>query len=238
VADLIGTKRSYPSDPKVAAEQVFEKTILSKATSLQDLQNMSKSLMTGDLKAFPEGPQAMRELQSQTINHLIEKSNVGTLDQPRLSQTAFKREINRIGPDKLNFLLGTKTVRKLNDILRTMQETGVKPGKVAGSDTFLNFKMEAQRVAKEEAFHTLSSMSRFTGAISKLLKGRKETKALQTGVEESLYPRRASIEEIKQTAKKERAIRRKYRMEEIKAPAMIGGAVAGMNEDRPMAKAY
>lgn len=238
ISDLIGVKRSYSGDPKVAAESVFNKIILSKTTSLQDLQNVSRTLMSGDLKAFPKGPKAMRELQSQTINYLIEKSNIGTLDQPRLSQAAFKRELRNIGKDKLNYLLGKKSVDKLLDTLRTMEETKVAPGRIAGSETFLNFKMEAQRVAKEEAAHHLvSSFSWLRGPV-KFLKARKEAKALETGVEEALYPKRASLADIKAKAREEMAIKRKYRMEEAQPlPPAIAGATAAQ-EERNKAGAY
>lgn len=235
LADLVGTKFGYPADPKVASERIFERSMLSKSTSLKDLQNLGETLLGGDLKQFPEGPQAMRELQSHTITHLLEKSKAGTSEAPRLSHAAFTREVARIGKDKLDYLLGKDSVKQLEDTMKSMEETQVQPGKVSGSPTYLNQIMDENirstkdKVLEAAADHFLSALPWYaripakvgvgvSKASKKALEEQKtaqaKKQAFASAAEEALTPRRASLADIKEQAAKERAINEQMRLEE------------------------
>ena len=238
VADLIGTKRGYPLDPKVAPENVFKKTVLG--GSLQDLQNVTRTLMNGDLKQFPEGPQAMRNMQMRTIDHLIEKSipAAADMDNPRLAATAFRREVSKIGRDKLNHLLGKDAVDKLYDSIRTMQETQTKPGRAVGSETYLNFKMEQKRnlgkMAAEHLIGELPFIARIPAKLGmkkweKRIEEKARKTAMEEGVSEALTPHRAPAAEVTATARSEKAARRLQQSRTARpmaAPLAIGAESA------------
>ena len=215
IARLIEKKPGSRTDYKTANEDVFRKTVLN--SSLTELQDVTNSLLSADPKAHPQAIQAVRELQAQTIDHLLDRATNNVSEG--FSPAAYRKAVRDIGRDKLNHLLGKDAVARLDDILRTGREVKVSPGQsIGGSDTFLNLKMEAARIAQEEAKHHIVGMIPYAGRILKPLREWQAKKQaaveLQTQVGEALTPSRASAPTTKATAELERKKNKQYRLSE------------------------
>jgi len=122
-------------DRTIAFEDVFDHTILK--GSLDDVRAVRRTLQT----AGPDGVQAWKELQGQTINHIRETmgSNVArdAGGNVIVSPAKLDRLVMTLDADgKLDFLFGKKggeTIRSINDIAKDVY-TSV-PGSVNSSNT-------------------------------------------------------------------------------------------------------
>jgi len=123
VAKLLGTKAGY-TDRNVALSDVFDHIIMD--GSKEEMQSVAKLLK----KAGPEGEQAWKELQGQTVQYLRGQltKNVGnqiTFAKVKTAIDALERE------DKLSYLFGKQGRQELMDMRNYLQDALVKqPGAI------------------------------------------------------------------------------------------------------------
>lgn len=192
-------KRSR-TDYKTSDEDVFRKTVVS--GSKNDLASVIDTLKKHD-------PSKIGDIKSQTIDYIKEKSTSGIgLDQrgnASFSPSAFSKSMKDIGKEKLELLLGKETTRKLEDLLKSSREIKTQPGSVSNSTTSLNLMSELDRLAKGASVKAASSIPVVGKAISPLVdvyKSYQDKIKTQQAIDESLNPRFASHETVKNEAKK------------------------------------
>jgi len=117
VDKLLRTKKGT-DDRAVAFEDVFKHSVLD--GSLDDVQAIGRTLK----KAGPEGEQAWRELQGQTIQHIKDQvtRNIDTdmFGNPVVSPAKFKSIVRELDQDgKLDYLFGKKGAQEIRDLLET-----------------------------------------------------------------------------------------------------------------------
>lgn len=134
VAKLLRTKPGS-ADRSVAFEDVFQHSILD--GSLDDMRAIRRTLQT----AGPDGKQAWKELQGQTIKHLKEMATKSVqLDikgNPIASASALDKAISQLDKDgKLDFLFGKQDAAKLRDINDLAKDVYTSPpGAINSSNT-------------------------------------------------------------------------------------------------------
>lgn len=118
--DKLLRKKPGTSDRAVALEDVFEHSILK--GSLDDTRNVALAL-----KKTPEGQQAWKELQGQTIQHikdLVTKNMTkDSSGQVTISPKRFNSIVNELDQDgKLDYIFGkqgAQQIRNLNEVAST-----------------------------------------------------------------------------------------------------------------------
>lgn len=116
--DKLLSKKPGTSDRSVALEDVFGHSILN--GSLDDVRNIGRTLK----KAGPEGEQAWKELQGQTIEHIKDQvtRNIDTdsFGNPVVSPAKFKAVVRELDQDgKLDYIFGKKGAQEIRDLLET-----------------------------------------------------------------------------------------------------------------------
>ena len=130
------------SDRAVALEDVFTHSILS--GSQQDVRNIGLTLK----KAGPEGQQAWKELQGQTLQYIKDEVtkgvNINSAGDAVVSPAQFKRVVNTLDQDgKLDYLYGKKGAQEIRDLLETAinVNTKVKGAENTSGTTSAFFRM-------------------------------------------------------------------------------------------------
>jgi hypothetical protein len=116
--DKLLSKKSGTTDRAVALEDVFDHSILK--GSLDDVRSIGRTLK----KAGPEGEQAWRELQGQTIEQMkaavtknIQRDEVGN---PIVSPKQFDTFVKNLDSDgKLDYIFGKKGAQEIRDLRDT-----------------------------------------------------------------------------------------------------------------------
>jgi hypothetical protein len=116
--DKLLSKKAGTSDRAVALEDVFDHSIIK--GSLDDVRAIGRTLK----KAGPEGEQAWRELQGQTIEQMkaavtknIQRDEVGN---PIVSPKQFDSFVKNLDADgKLEYLFGKKGAQEIRDLRDT-----------------------------------------------------------------------------------------------------------------------
>jgi len=135
VRDLMRTRRGT-ADRQVALEDVFRRTILS--GSRDDLSMLRRTLQ---IAGGEEGHQAWRELQGQTLRHLLDEATKGVgsdiAGNSIFSAAKLQQAIRALDVDqRLEFVLGkqrAQMVRDINEIAKVV--TTVPPGALNTSNT-------------------------------------------------------------------------------------------------------
>ena len=251
IADLL--ERKTATDPKTATENVFQDTVIK--GSLEELKDVSRSLLTTDNPALvAKGTTAVRELQHQTIDHILRQATKSAtqtrLGQPEFSPAKFKQTIEesfgKAGKEKLEYLLGPEATRHLLNVSKSAIEAKTASGRMGQSRTSVDLLNDMARQARHEAaLYLLEHVpaGRLARVVVEPLKTHRATKATQTGIEEALYPRRASPEETKQLAKAERGERKAIKrgaMYPMALPASAASEAAQEEERnrRPLEQAF
>ena len=152
VDKLLRTKKGT-DDRVVAFEDVFKHSVLD--SSLDDLRNIGITLK----KAGPDGEQAFKELQGQTIEYIKDQvtRNIDTdsFGNPVVSPAKFKSVLRELDQDgKLDYLFGKKGAQELRDLLEaTILVNAPLKGAVNQSNTASAFiramdKIKASPLAK------------------------------------------------------------------------------------------
>lgn len=220
IARLIDKKSR--TDYKTSTEDVFKKTVVN--SSLDELKDVTTSLLDTDPKKNPKPWQAVREMQGQLIDHLLDKAGVGgealakgvtnERGSPTFSAPAFREAVRNIGRDKIEYLLGKDALERLYTTIQNARETKQAPGRVAGSDTAINTTDALRQAAMDSAKSTILSRVPGLKYIAPVLEERAKAKATASRIEESLTPRRASPEEIARQAKLAKKQESQYRLSE------------------------
>jgi CheY-specific phosphatase CheX len=126
VDKLLGTKAGY-ADRRVALDDVFKHVVLD--GSLEEMRTVTKLLK----KAGPEGQQAYKELQGQTIQYM--KDMLTKSDQPSFRN--LNTLINQLDTeDKLSYMFGKTGRNEILDLRDAIKDVLVKePGAVNYSNT-------------------------------------------------------------------------------------------------------
>jgi hypothetical protein len=117
VDKLLRTKPGT-TDRSVAYEDVFDHSILN--GSLDDVRAIGLTLK----KAGPEGQQAFKELQGQTIQYLKDKVSqsvdVDSFGNPVVSPAKFKSVVTQLDQDgKLDYIFGKSGAQEIRNLLET-----------------------------------------------------------------------------------------------------------------------
>ena len=117
VAKLLGTKAGY-ADRAVALSDVFDHVVLD--GSLEEMQSVTRLLK----KAGPEGEQAFKELQGQTIQYIRGQL---TKSPNQLSFTKVKNVIDSLEREnKLSYLFGKQGSQEILNLKDYLQDALVK----------------------------------------------------------------------------------------------------------------
>ena len=132
VANLL-TKVKGKDDPKVAASEAFQKSILN--ATPEEVTFLRRVLLTSG----KDGQKAMKELQGATIKHLENASTSGlqtdSMGRSIVSPAKLNQAVNALDADgRLDIILGkqqAQTVRDLNEVVKYVQT--VPPGTLINS---------------------------------------------------------------------------------------------------------
>lgn len=124
VARLVQTVRGM-EDPKVAADQVFQKSIMT--SSPEETTFLKRVLNTSG----KDGQQAWKELQGSLVRHIQDEATKGmgmdSADRPIISPSKLHSTVTALDKNgRLDIVLGKKnaeTVRDLNDVVRYVNTT-------------------------------------------------------------------------------------------------------------------
>jgi hypothetical protein len=116
--DKLLRQKPGTTDRAVAFEDVFDHSVLN--GSLDDVRAIGMTLK----KAGPEGQQAWKELQGQTIQYMkdqVSKSvDVDSFGNPVVSPAKFKSVVTQLDQDgKLDYVFGKKGAQEIRDLLAT-----------------------------------------------------------------------------------------------------------------------
>ena len=135
IIDRLMSTKPGTQDRAIAFEDVFDRSILG--GSLDDVRAVRRTLQT----AGPEGQQAWRELQGQTLNHLKEEITKNAqrdiYGNPVVSAAQFNKIVTGLDKDgKLDFLFGKQGAQKIRDVRDiSLDVLTSPPGSVNTSNT-------------------------------------------------------------------------------------------------------
>jgi hypothetical protein len=210
--------KSTRTDLLTAAEDVFNKTVIG--GSIDELGQVVSSLRTAGKEQMPAATQALKDLQTRTIDHLSEAATRNSKgDRINFSPAGMKKAMTDIGDERLNLLLGKEAVNELKKTLRNAEDVKTNPVRAPGSDTSLNQRTMVEKLATEHAEHVLKGvLPSWAGRIMDSVRARAQERAgklkMDQAVDESLTPRRASLSDVAAEADKTRKERSKYVMKE------------------------
>lgn len=154
IAQIVGQKSK--TDRVTALESVWDKTVLSKASSIADLTKVRDTLLKStDRATRDEGRKAWKDMVGQTVAYIKKEAVSGPKDQngvENLSPAKLKAAIERIGDKKLEVLLGKSQLAKLKEISEVAQDVKTMPPYKGGSTTTANALTLLDRVL-EKAKH-------------------------------------------------------------------------------------
>ena len=146
VARLVQTVRGM-EDPKVAADQVFQKSIMT--SSPEEITFLKRVLNTSG----KDGQQAWKELQGSLVRHIQDEATKGmgmdSADRPIISPAKLHQTVSALDKNgRLDIVLGKKNaevVRDLNDVVRYVNTT--PPGTLINNSGTVGVLMAAMAEA-------------------------------------------------------------------------------------------
>jgi hypothetical protein len=177
---LIRTKPNS-DDRLVAFEDVFQKSIIN--GSLDDVKNLGYALK----KAGPEGQQAFRELQGQTIEFLKDKVtqsiDTDSFGNPVVSPAKFKSVVRELDQDgKLDYLFGKKGAQEIRDLMET---TILVNAPLKGAANYSNTSSALIQALDRISASPIGKIP-VLGTITRYSFEKAQQKALQKKIEESI----------------------------------------------------
>jgi hypothetical protein len=177
---LIRTKPNS-DDRLVAFEDVFQKSIIN--GSLDDVKNLGYALK----KAGPEGQQAFRELQGQTIEFLKDKVtqsiDTDSFGNPVVSPAKFKSVVRELDQDgKLDYLFGKKGAQEIRDLMET---TILVNAPLKGAANYSNTSSALIQALDRISSSPIGKIP-VVGSITKYSFEKAQQKALQKKIQESI----------------------------------------------------
>jgi hypothetical protein len=177
---LIRTKPNS-DDRVVAFEDVFQKSIIN--GTLDDVKNLGYALK----KAGPEGQQAFRELQGQTIEFLKDKVtqsiDTDSFGNPVVSPAKFKSVVRELDQDgKLDYLFGKKNAQEIRDLMET---TILVNAPLKGAANYSNTSSALIQALDRISSSPISKIP-LIGSIGKYSFEKAKQRALQKRIQESI----------------------------------------------------
>ena len=180
-------------DRLVAFEDVFQKSIIN--GSLDDVKNLGFALK----KSGPQGQQAFKELQGQTIEYLKDRvtQSIDTdmFGNPVVSPAKFKTAVRELDQDgKLDYLFGKKGAQEIRDLMET---TILVNAPLKGA---ANYSNTASALIRGLEMVNRSPIGRIpgVGSLTKYSFEKAQEKALKKRIEESInYSPTKMAEELK-----------------------------------------
>lgn len=179
--DKLLRQKPGTTDRAVAFEDVFDHAILN--GSLDDVSAIGRTLK----KAGPEGQQAWKELQGQTIQYIkdqVSKSvDVDSFGNPVVSPAKFKAIVTTLDQDgKLDYVFGKKGAQEIRDLLEyTINVNAPLKGAANYSNT-----SSAIISALDKINQTPLGRIPVVGSASKFIAEKGKEKALKKQIEESI----------------------------------------------------
>jgi hypothetical protein len=179
--DKLLQNKAGTTDRAVALEDVFSHSILK--GSQQDVKNIALALK----KAGPDGQQAWKELQGQTIQFIKDETtknmNVNSAGESVVSPAVFKRIVTTLDQDgKLDYIFGKKGSQEVRDLLDyTINVNSPVRGAENASNTSSAFIRTLDTISKSP----LGAIP-FVKSISKNLAENAQEKIIKKQVEESI----------------------------------------------------
>jgi hypothetical protein len=179
--DKLLRQKPGTTDRAVAFEDVFDHAILN--GSLDDVSSIGRTLK----KAGPEGQQAWKELQGQTIQYMkdqVSKSvDVDSFGNPVVSPAKFKAVVTQLDQDgKLDYLFGKKGAQEIRDLLETTINVNAP---LKGAANYSN-TASALITALDKVNQTPLGRIPGLGTISKFMVEKGKESALKKKIEESI----------------------------------------------------
>jgi hypothetical protein len=195
---LISTKANS-DDRVVAFEDVFQKSIIN--GSLDDVKNLGFALK----RSGPQGQQAFKELQGQTIEFLKDRvtQSIDTdmFGNPVVSPAKFKSAVRELDQDgKLDYLFGKKGAQEIRDLMET---TILVNAPLKGATNYSN---SASAVIRSLDMINRSPVGKIplVGSLTKYSFEKAQEKALKKKIQESInYSPSKMAEELKKGSKNE-----------------------------------
>ena len=168
-------------DRTVAFEDVFQKSIIN--GSLDDVKNLGFALKKGG----PEGQQAFKELQGQTIEFLKDKVtqsiDTDSFGNPVVSPAKFKSAVRELDQDgKLDYLFGKKGAQELRDLMET---TIMVNAPLKGAANYSNTSSAIMQALDRISSSPIGKIP-VIGSITKYSLEKSQEKALKKRIEESI----------------------------------------------------
>jgi hypothetical protein len=178
---LISYKNTNSADRVVALEDVFQKSIIN--GSLDDVKNLGFALKKGG----PEGQQAFKELQGQTIEYLKDKvtQSIDTdmFGNPVVSPAKFKSAVRELDQDgKLDYLFGKKGAQEIRDLMET---TIMVNASLKGAANYSNTSSALMQALDRISASPIGRIPAI-GSIAKYSLEKSKEKALKKKVSESI----------------------------------------------------
>jgi hypothetical protein len=179
--DKLLRQKPGTTDRAVAFEDVFDHAILN--GSLDDVSSIGRTLK----KAGPEGQQAWKELQGQTIQYMkdqVSKSvDVDSFGNPVVSPAKFKAVVTQLDQDgKLDYLFGRKGAQEIRDLLETTINVNAP---LKGAANYSNTS-SALITALDKVNQTPLGRIPGLGTISKFMVEKGKESALKKQIKESI----------------------------------------------------
>jgi hypothetical protein len=168
-------------DRTVAFEDVFQKSIIN--GSLDDVKNLGFALKKGG----PEGQQAFKELQGQTIEFLKDKVtqsiDTDSFGNPVVSPAKFKSAVRELDQDgKLDYLFGKKGAQELRDLMET---TIMVNAPLKGAANYSNTSSAIMQALDRISSSPIGKIP-VIGSITRYSLEKSQEKALKKRIEESI----------------------------------------------------
>lgn len=168
-------------DRLVAFEDVFQKSIVN--GSLDDVKNLGLALKKGG----PQGQQAFKELQGQTIEFLKDKVSqsvdMDSFGNPVVSPAKFKSAVRELDQDgKLDYLFGKKGAQEIRDLMET---TIMVNAPLKGAANYSNTSSALIQALDRISASPIGKIP-VIGSITKYSFEKAQEKALKKRIEESI----------------------------------------------------
>ena len=168
-------------DRLVAFEDVFQKSIVN--GSLDDVKNLGLALKKGG----PQGQQAFKELQGQTLEYLKDKVtqsiDTDTFGNPVVSPAKFKSAVRELDQDgKLDYLFGKKGAQEVRDLMET---TIMVNAPLKGAANYSNTSSALIQALDRISASPIGKIP-VVGSITKYSFEKAQQKALQKKIQESI----------------------------------------------------
>jgi hypothetical protein len=179
--DKLLRQKPGTTDRAVAFEDVFDHAVLN--GSLDDVAAIGRTLK----KAGPDGQQAWKELQGQTIQYMKDQvtksTDVDSFGNPVVSPAKFKAVVTTLDQDgKLDYLFGKKGAQEIRDLL---EYTITVNAPLKGAANYSN-TASALITALDKVNQTPLGRIPGIGSMSKFIVEKGKESALKKKIEESI----------------------------------------------------